>query len=132
MLLKTSVDILCFLTRLGCHLPLLFLARFCLVRSLLGGGCLFAFLPGIPTDLRVETGYLFLTLQPSAAQSKNQQAMAVLGWNVGPLLFSSGTHSSLLGLVSDLLEGQSPGFNVCMCQGSLPHAGHGGDLQRWL
>lgn len=75
-------------------------------------------------------GYLFLILQPSAAQSKNQQA--VLGWDVGPLLFSSGTHSTLLGLMSDLLKGQSPGFNVCMCQGPLPHTGHGGDLQRWL
>lgn len=90
-------------------------------------GCLFAFLPGIPTDLRVETGYLIL--QPSAAQSKNQRAKAALGWGVGPLLFPSGTHSSSLGLVNDLLKGQSPGFHVCKLRGgggvSCPMLGTG-------
>lgn len=96
------------------------------MRSLLGRGeCLFAFLPGIPTDLRVETGYLFLSPQPSAAQSKNRLAMAALGWDVGPLLFPSGTHSSLLGLVSDLLEGQSPGSMFARVSVPCPMLGTG-------
>lgn len=98
-----------------------------------GGACLFAFLSGIPTGLRVETGYLLsiFTAFCSPVQESASHGCFGMGRGVGTLLLSSGTHPSLLGFVSDLLERQSLRLIVCTSQHTLPHAGHGWGVGRW-